>query len=163
MRVKYCILEIFQMFKLPFLFSRYLVFNSLKTTLSNLRDHKEGPTLHIIESNCSCKEFLFVKLLFKSDNISPTTVRGGTWVNDITKYCCTYREILSLLLELFVYSHMSNYSLLSGKKKKSFRKGIEEIYFCKNCMDRQFLRFDDSRADLKSCDNRIMTAIFCTA
>ena len=79
--------------------------------------HYSAPTLHIIESNGSCKEFLFVQLFFKSDNISPATVRGGTWVNDITKYCAAYREILSLLLELSVYSYMSNDSPLSGKTK----------------------------------------------
>ena len=121
-----------------------------------------APTLHIIDPNGSCKEFLFVQLLFKSDNISRATVRGGTWVNDITKCCGAYHEILSLLLELFVNSHMSNDSLLSGKTK-SFGKGIEEIYFCKNRMDRQFIRVDYSRADLKLCDNRITSVNFCTA
>ena len=123
--------------------------------------HYSAPTLRIIESNGSYKEFLFIQLLFKSDNISLAIVRGCTWANDITKYCGAYCEILSLLLELSVYSHRSNDSLLSGKTK-SFGKGTEEIYFCKNRMDRQFLGFDDSRTDLKFCDNRMMSVNFCT-
>ena len=67
-----------------------------------------APTVHIIEWKSSCKEFLFVQLFFKSDNISLTTFRGNTWVNDITKNCGAYREIS-------LYSHMTNGSLLSGK------------------------------------------------
>ena len=85
------------------------------------------PTLHIKEWKGSCKEFLFVRLFFKSDNISHATFRGA-WVNDITKNCAAYREIPPFVPELFVYSHMSNGSLLSGKTKSS-GKGIEEIYF----------------------------------
>ena len=73
-----------------------------------------APTLHVIEWS-SCKEFFFVHLFFKSDNISPTTFRGHASVNYIVKNCSTYREILPLLPELFVYSHMTNGSLLSGK------------------------------------------------
>ena len=46
------------------------------------------PALHIIEWKGSCKELLFcsaVSFLFKSDNISRATFRGGAWVNDIPK------------------------------------------------------------------------------
>ena len=102
-----------------------------------------APTLHIIEWKGSCKEFLFVQLFFKSDDISRVTFRG----NDITKNRRAYREIPPFVPELFVYSHMSNGSL-SGKTKSS-GKVIEEIYFRRNCMDQKFLIFDDSRVDLK--------------
>ena len=121
--------------------------------------HLFAPALHIIEWKCSCKELLFcsaVSFLFKSDNISRATFRGGAWVNDITKNCHAYREIPPFVSELFVYSQMSNGSLLSGKTKSS-GKGIAEIYFRRNRMDRQFWRFDDSPIDLKFCDIRIMS------
>ena len=111
-----------------------------------------APTLHIIEWKGSCKEFLFVQLFFKSDDISRVTFRG----NDITKNRRAYREIPPFVPELFVYSHMSNGSLLSGKTKSS-GKGIAEIYFRRNRMDRQFWRFDDSPIDLKFCGIRIMS------
>ena len=94
------------------------------------------PTLHIIEWESSSKEFLFVQLFFKPDNISRTTFRGDAWVNDITINFRAYREISPLLAELFVFSHMSNSSLLSGKTKSS-EKGIEEIYFRRKRMDRE--------------------------
>ena len=109
---------------------QYFVFISLKTTLHTFNNDNTGlpvwiyshsfcifypepflfsaPTLYIIEWKSSCKEFLFVQLFFKSDNISLTTFRGNTWVNDITKNCGAYREIS-------LYSHMTNGSLLSGK------------------------------------------------
>ena len=48
-----------------------------------------------------------------------------------------YREISPLLPDLFVFSHMSNTSLLSGKTKSS-EKGIEEIYFHRKRIDREF-------------------------
>ena len=119
-----------------------------------------APGLHIIEWKGSCKEFLFcsaVSFLFKSDNISRATFRGGAWVNDITKNSGDYREVTHFVRELFVYSHISNGSLLSGKTKSS-GKSIEEIwYFPMNRMERQFWRFDDSRVDLKFCDIRIMS------
>ena len=50
---------------------------------------------------------------------------------------------------------MSNSSFLSDQIKSS-GKGIEEIYFRRNRIDRQFWRFDDSSVDLKFCDIRIM-------
>ena len=74
-----------------------------------------APTLHIKEWKGSCKEFLFVRLFFKSDNISRATSRHS-----------------------------------SGK-------GIEEIYFRRKRMDRQFWRFDYSPVDLKFCGIRIMS------
>ena len=114
-----------------------------------------APTLHILERKGYCKEFLFVQLFFKSDNALRTTFRVGAWVNDIIKNCGAYREIPPFVPELFVYSHMSNGSLLSGKTKSS-GKGIAEIYFRRNRMDRQFWRFDDSPVDLKFCGIRIM-------
>ena len=95
-----------------------------------------APTLHITEWKGSCKEFLFVRLFFKSNNISRATFRGA-WVNGITKNCGAYREILPFVPELFVYPHMSNGSLLSGKTKTS-GKGIEETYLRKNRMDWEF-------------------------
>ena len=102
-----------------------------------------APTLHIIEWKGPCKEFLFVQLFFKSDNIPQATLRGSDWVNNVTKNCGIYREIVTLLPELFLYSHIINDSLLSGKTKSS-GKGIEEIwYFRKSCIDRQLWRFDD--------------------
>ena len=101
-----------------------------------------APTLHIIEWKGSCKEFLFVHLFFISDNISRATFRGGAWVYDVTKNCGAYRQIPPFVPELFVYSRMSNGSLLSGKSKSS-GKGIEEICFCRNHLDQQFSRFDD--------------------
>ena len=67
-----------------------------------------APTLQIKEWKGSWKEFLFLHLLFKSDNISCATFRGGACVNDITKNCGVYCEIPPLLLELFVFSHMTN-------------------------------------------------------
>ena len=103
-----------------------------------------APTLHIIEWKGSCKDLLFVHLFFKSDNFSQVIFRGGVWVNEITRNCGAYHEIPPFVPELFVYSHMSNDSLLSGKTISS-GKGIEEIYFRRNRMDRQFQRFDDSR------------------
>ena len=106
-----------------------------------------APTLHIIEWKGFCKEFLFIQLFFKFDNILCTAFRGGAWVNEITKNCGAYRKIPPFVPELFVYSHMSNGSL-SGKTKSS-GKVIEEIYFRRNCMDQKFLIFDDSRVDLK--------------
>ena len=115
-----------------------------------------APTLHIIECKGSYKEFLFVQLFFKSDHISHATFRGGAWVNDITKNCGAYCEIPPFVPELFVYSHMSNGSVLSGKTKSS-GKGIAEIYFRRNRMDRQFWRFDDSPVDLKFCGIRIIS------
>ena len=115
-----------------------------------------APTLHIIEWKSSSKEFLFVQLFFKPDNISRTTFRGDAWVNDITKNFCAYREISPLFTELFVFSYMSNISLLSGKTK-SYEKGIEEISFRRKRMDREFWRFDGSPVDLKFCDIRIMS------
>ena len=122
--------------------------------------HLFAPALHIIEWKCSCKELLLcsaVSFLFKSDNISRATCRGGAWVNDITKNCDDYPEIPPFVPELFVYSHMSNGSLLSGKAKTS-GKSIEEIwYFPRNRIERQFWRFDDSRVDLKFCDIRTMS------
>ena len=100
-----------------------------------------APTLNIIERKGSYKEFLFVQLFFKSDNIPQATFRGGDWVNNVTKNCCAYREIPSLLSELFLYSHIINGSLLS-RKTKSSEKGIVEIwYFPKSRMDRQLWRF----------------------
>ena len=51
---------------------------------------------------------------------------------------------------------MSNGRLLSGKTKSS-GKGIEEIYFRRNRMDRQFWRFDESPVDLKFCGIRIIS------
>ena len=46
-----------------------------------------------------------------------------------------YREILSLLLELFVYSHISNDSLLPGKKRV-LGKGLKKYIFAKiTCTD----------------------------
>ena len=112
-----------------------------------------APTLHIREWKGSCKECLLVQLFFKSDNISRATFRGGAWVKDITKNWGAYREIPPFFVpKLFGYSHMSNGSLLSGKTKNS-GKGIEEIYFCRNRMDWQFWRFDDSRVDLRYQDN----------
>ena len=89
-----------------------------------------APTLHIKEWKDSCKEFLFVQLFFKFDNIPQATFRGDDWVNEITKNCGAYREIPLLLIELFLYSHIINCSLLSGKTKSS-GKGIERIYFRK--------------------------------
>ena len=86
-----------------------------------------APTLHITEWKGSCKEFLFVRLFFKSNNISRATFRGA-WVNGITKNCGAYREILPFVPEFFVYPHMNNGSLLSGKTKTS-GKGIEETYY----------------------------------
>ena len=118
--------------------------------------HFSAPTLHIIEWKGSCKEFLFVQLFFKSDNISRATFRGGAWVNVITKNCDAYREMPPFVPELFVYSQMSNGSLLSGKTKSS-GKGTEEIYFRGNRMERQFWRFDDSHDNLKFCGIRIMS------
>ena len=115
-----------------------------------------APTLHIIEWKGSCKEFLFVQLFFKSDNISRATFRGGAWVNDVTKNWGAYREIPPFVQELYVYYYMSNGSLLSGKTKSS-GKSIEEIYFRRNRMDWQFWRFDDSPVDLKFCGIRIMS------
>ena len=115
-----------------------------------------APTLHIIEWKSSSKEFLFVQLFFKPDNVSRTTFRGDAWVNDSTKNFCAYREISPLFTELFVFSHMSNNSLLSGKTK-SYEKGIEEISFRRKRMDREFWRFDGSPVDLKFCDIRIMS------
>ena len=115
-----------------------------------------APTLHIIEWKSSSKEFLFVQLFFKPDNVSRTTFRGDAWVNDITKNFCAYREISPLLPELFVFSHMSNSSILSGKTKSS-EKGIEEIHFRRKRMDREFWRFDGLPIDLKFCDIRIMS------
>ena len=94
-------------------------------------------------------------MFFKSNNISRATFREGAWVKDITKNCGPYREIPPFAPELFFYSHMSNGSLLSGKTKSS-GKGIEEIYFRRNRMDRQFWRFDNSPVDLKFCGIRIM-------
>ena len=47
--------------------------------------HFPALTLHIAEWKGSCKEFLFVNLIFKSDNIPQATFRGGAWVNNITK------------------------------------------------------------------------------
>ena len=41
--------------------------------------------------------------------------------------------------------------------KQSSVKGIEEIYFHRNCMDREFWRFDGSPVDLTLCDIRIMS------
>ena len=113
-------------------------------------------TVHIIEWKSSSKELLFVQLFFKPDNISRTTFRGDTWVNDSTKNFCSYREISPLLPELFVFSHLSNSSILSGKTR-SYEKGIEEIYFRRKRMDREFWRFDGSPVDLKFCDIRIMS------
>ena len=113
-------------------------------------------SLHIIVWKGFCKEFLFVQLFFKSDNISRATFRGGAWVNDLIKNCGDSREIPPFVPELFIYSHMSNGSLLSGKAKSS-GKGIAEIYFRRNRMDRQFWRFDDSPVDLKFCGIRIMS------
>ena len=110
-------------------------------------------TLHIIEWKGFCKEFLFVQLFFKYVNISRVTLRGGAWVND---NCGAYHEIPPFVPELFVYSYTNNGSLLSGKTK-SPGKGIEEIYFRWNRMDRQFWRFDDSPVDLKFCGIRIMS------
>ena len=118
-----------------------------------------APGLHIIEWKGSCKEFLFcsaVSFLFKSDNISRATFRGGAWVNDVTKNWGAYREIPPFVQELYVYYYMSNGSLLSGKTKSS-GKSIEEIYFRRNRMDWQFWRFDDSPVDLKFCGIRIMS------
>ena len=115
-----------------------------------------APTLHIVEGKSSSKEFLFVQLIFKPDKNSRTTFRGDAWVNDITKNFCAYREISPLLPELFVFSHMSNTSLLSGKTKSS-EKGIEEIYFHRKRIDREFWRFDGSPIDLKFCDIKIMS------
>ena len=119
-----------------------------------------APGLQIIEWKGSCKELLFcsaVSFLFKSDNISRATFRGGAWVNDIIKNCGDSREIPPFVPELFIYSHMSNGSLLSGKTRSS-GKSIEEIwYFPRSCMERQFWRFDDWRVDLKFCDIRIMS------
>ena len=116
-----------------------------------------APTLHILERKGYCKEFLFVQLFFKSDNALRTTFRVGAWVNDIIKNCGAYREIPPFVPELFVYSHMSNGSLLSGKTKSS-GKGIEEIWYLRrNRMDPQFWRFDDSRVDWKFWDIRIMS------
>ena len=74
-----------------------------------------APTLHIIEWKDCWKEFLFVQLFFKSDDISRVTFRG----NDITKNCRAYRETPPFVPELFIYSHMNNGSLLSGKTKGS--------------------------------------------
>ena len=68
-----------------------------------------APILHMIEWRSSRKEFLFVQLFFKSDNISPTTFRGHAW------NCGAYRATLPFLLDFFVYIHMTNASLLSGK------------------------------------------------
>ena len=73
------------------------------------------PALHIIEWKGSCKELLFcsaVSFLFKSDNISRATYRGGALINDITKIFDNYPKIPPFVPELFVYSHMSNGSLL---------------------------------------------------
>ena len=112
------------------------------------------PTYNSVER--LLQQFLFVQLFFKSDNISRATFRGGAWVNDITKNWDAYREIPPFAQELYVYYYMSNGSLLSGKTKSS-GKGIEEIYFRRNRMDRQFWRFDDSPIDLKFCSIRIMS------
>ena len=111
--------------------------------------------LDIIEWKGSCKEIFFVQLFLFCLNL--ITFRGGAWVNDITKNPGDYREVTHFVRELFVYSHISNGSLLSGKTKSS-GKSIEEIwYFPMNRMERQFWRFDDSRVDLKFCDIRIMS------
>ena len=64
--------------------------------------HFFAPTLHIIEWKGSWKEFVFIQLFFKSENISRAKSRGGAGVNDITKNCGAFREILPLLPELFV-------------------------------------------------------------
>ena len=56
----------------------------------------------------------------------------------------------------FLSTPMSNGSLPSSKTK-SFGNGIEETYFRRNRMDRQFWRFDDSPVDLKFCGIRIMS------
>ena len=52
---------------------------------------------------------------------------------------------------------MSNGSFLSGKTKSS-GKGIEEIYFRRSRMEREFWSFDDLRIDLKSGDIRLLSA-----
>ena len=81
----------------------------------------------------------------------------GAWVNDITKNCSAYRKIPPFVQQLFVYFHMSNGSFLSGKTKSS-GKGIEEMYFCRSRMEREFWRFDNLRVDLKFRDIRLMSA-----
>ena len=81
----------------------------------------------------------------------------GAWVNDITKNCSTYRKIPPFVQQFFVYSHMSNRSFLSDKTKSS-GKSIEEISFCRSCMEREFWRFDDLRIDLKFGDVRLISA-----
>ena len=83
----------------------------------------------------------------------------GAWVNDITKNCSAYRKIPPFVQQFFVYSHMSNGSFLSGKTKSS-GKGIEEIYFRRSRMEREFWRFDDLRVDLKFGNIRLMSAKF---
>ena len=171
------------MFKLLFFsqkMKKYFVFISLKTTLDTFNNDNAGlpvwiyshsfcifypepflfsaPTLYIIEWKSSCKEFLFVQLFFKSDNISLTTFREHAWVNGITKNCGAYREISPLIPKLFVYSHMTNGSLLSGKTELG--KGIEERHFRRKRMDREFWRFDSSPVDLKLCNIRIISVKF---
>ena len=82
---------------------------------------------------------------------------GGAWVNDISKTCSAYRKIPPFAQQLFVHSHMSNGSFLSGKTKSS-GKGIKEIYFRRSRMEREFWRFDDLLVDLKFGDIRLMSA-----
>ena len=78
----------------------------------------------------------------------------GAWVNDITKNCSAYRKMSPFVQRLFVYS---NGSFLSGKTKTS-GKSIEEIYFRRSRMEREFWRIDDLRVDLKFGDIRLMSA-----
>ena len=79
------------------------------------------------------------------------------WVTDITKNCSAYCKITPFFQELFVFAHMSNRSFLSGKTKIS-GKGIEEIYFRRSRMEREFWSFDDLRVNLKFGDIRLMAA-----
>ena len=81
----------------------------------------------------------------------------GAWINDIAKNCSAYRKIPPFVQQCFVYSHMSNGSFLSDKTKSS-GKGIEEMYFHRSLMEREFWRFDDLRVDLKFGNIRLMSA-----